>query len=408
LQNRLKELEMEKKRAEKDAEKERKARMMAETKLEMLVGSEGSRRIPEAPVNGAPTKKKGSLEKFTAKVLGHSKNRKSSDRSNSLKFTPSSPPSLRVRSLPVPETTVTSRLAHSMNLVDNRIYIIGGQDETGRLILEVGVFDVADLENVSYKTLDVKLIEPLVGHTATTIEKTIYVFGGGDGKRATNRLRHFNTATQTWHTPTCQGRAPLPRVGHSAVHLHNHILIIGGFVPRVGYTNHVFALTYQTSTWTQVQFEATDSPWTGRVGHSSHAVGDSVLVFGGSEGKGKGFADFWKLGWDESSKSYSMCDITRDFSGSLPSSRTCHQSLTIGESKILIFGGTGGAEGTTQLDSTHLIEIDSMLSHQVTLVGDTLPPLSRHASCGAGKQVFTFGGGADKSVTNSLILLEEV
>jgi hypothetical protein len=59
----------------------------------------------------------------------------------------------------------------------------------------------------------------------------MYVFGGGDARRALNDVHVLEFSTMTWSRPADTGVLPAPRAGHSTVTLGNFVAVFGGASP---------------------------------------------------------------------------------------------------------------------------------------------------------------------------------
>lgn len=163
----------------------------------------------------------------------------------------------------------TARGWHSANVVDGKIYILGGsQDATpvGGHVLTVEVYDpVTDIW--SQKS---DMPEARAAGSGSVVDGKIYLFGGYGGKQ---RVNEYDPLTDTW---TQKADMLTRRVGSSTSVLDGKIYITGGFA--LGYTGVTIVEVYDltTDTWAT----ATDMP-TGRFGAYTSVVDGKMYVIGG-------------------------------------------------------------------------------------------------------------------------------
>ena len=168
----------------------------------------------------------------------------------------------------------TSRGWHSANVVDGKIYIMGGSQNGGpsnmmRHVLTVEVFD-PETDTWSQKNDMPK--SRAVG-SGSLVDGKIYLFGGYEGKR---RVDEYDPSTDTW---TTKSEMPTARIGLSTSVLEGKIYLIGGYVPvgmRHSGLTMVEVYDFATDTWAT----APDMP-TGRLAAYTAVVDGKIYVFGG-------------------------------------------------------------------------------------------------------------------------------
>lgn len=72
---------------------------------------------------------------------------------------------------------------------------------------------------------------PRSGHSASLVGERMFVFGGGDARRALNDLHVLDLAAMAWSRPSDTGVLPPPRGGHAAAAVGTLIAVFGGASP---------------------------------------------------------------------------------------------------------------------------------------------------------------------------------
>ncbi len=165
----------------------------------------------------------------------------------------------------------TARGFHSANVVDGRIYVIGGSPKApdSGSILTVEVYEPAT------DTWTQKGDMPASRRAGFTdvVDGKIYGFGGYASRR---RVDEYDPVTDTW---TEKANLPTYRTGATTSVLDGKIYVIGGYVPGVsGYPGVATVEVYDpvTDTWTT----APDMP-TGRFAPRTSVVDGKIYAIGG-------------------------------------------------------------------------------------------------------------------------------
>ncbi len=166
----------------------------------------------------------------------------------------------------------TARGWHSASVLDGKIYIFGGSQDTGPgggHVLTVEVYDPVT-DTWSQKS---DMPEARAAGSGSVVDGKIYLFGGYGGKQ---RVDEYDPLTDTW---TQKSEMPTARVGLSTSVLDGKIYLIGGF-GAFGYRGVTTVAVYApaTDTWAT----APDMP-TGRFGAYTSVVDGKIYVFGGLE-----------------------------------------------------------------------------------------------------------------------------
>jgi len=166
----------------------------------------------------------------------------------------------------------TSRGFHSANVVDGRIYVIGGSHASYPARNHVRTVEVYDPSTDTW-TQKGDLPRGIGAGFSSVVDAKIYVFGGYGGSR---RVDAYDPSTDTWTT-----KSEMPTALHalSTSVLDGKIYAIGGYVPGVAGDPGVATVEVYdpaTDTWTT----APDMP-TGKWGPRTSVVDGKIYVIGG-------------------------------------------------------------------------------------------------------------------------------
>lgn len=115
--------------------------------------------------------------------------------------------------------------AHSMTLVNEKIFIFGGSD-IDTCYNDLYIFDAETYWWSCHKTKGIcPPPRPCRAHTANLIGDHILIFGGGNGPNYFNTLYLLNVKTLTWERPEVRGQLPSPRRAHTAW-VYNDLLYV--------------------------------------------------------------------------------------------------------------------------------------------------------------------------------------
>jgi len=166
----------------------------------------------------------------------------------------------------------TSRGFHSANVVDGKIYVIGGSQDASPDRSHVWTVEVYDPATDTW-TQKGDMPRRFGAGSSSVVDGKIYVFGGYG---ASGRVDEYDPATDTW---TQKSDMPTKRRTFTTDVLDGKIYTIGGYIPEVaGYPGLTTVEVYDpaTDTWTT----APDMP-TGRFGSRTSVVDEKIYVFGG-------------------------------------------------------------------------------------------------------------------------------
>lgn len=121
-----------------------------------------------------------------------------------------------------------------------------------------------------------------------------------------------------------------------------------------------------------------------RDSHSAVLVGETMIVFGGTNGSTK-VNDLHIL--DLRTKEWSKPDPR----GLPPSPRESHTATLIGNDRIVIFGGSGEGEGN-YLNDLHVLDITAMQWSSPEVKGEVPVPRDSHSAVAIGNKLLVYGG----------------
>lgn len=168
----------------------------------------------------------------------------------------------------------TARGWHSANVLDGRIYVIGGSSADpsgGTAILAVEVYDPATDTWIQKGNIPRRIG---AGFTSVVNGK-IYAFGGYGGL---NKVHEYDPVTDTWIQ---KADMPTRRCGHSTSVLYGKIYAIGGHPGSYPYPGLATVEVYDpaTDTWTTAPEMST-----GRCGVRTSVVDGKIYAIGGYMG----------------------------------------------------------------------------------------------------------------------------
>ncbi|CAI5724593.1 unnamed protein product [Peronospora destructor] len=192
------------------------------------------------------------------------------------------------------------------------------------------------------------------GHSTTKISnERVVVYGGtDDDERTLGDLHVFDMKTHHWTTPlNCE---TITRTWHDAVFLSskNLLLVFGGernaaAEGKVDILADIVVLDTECFLWYPPAIRG--SPPSARSGHTCTAIGNEVVVFGGSGGRNRKSAvhildcDDWN--WK-----------TVKVDGKAPTACTYHSAVAVGDDKIVYFGGNDSSKSFNEVHVLQKVE----------------------------------------------------
>eukprot|EP00013_Stygamoeba_regulata_P019579 CAMPEP_0177654394 /NCGR_PEP_ID=MMETSP0447-20121125/14303_1 /TAXON_ID=0 /ORGANISM="Stygamoeba regulata, Strain BSH-02190019" /LENGTH=621 /DNA_ID=CAMNT_0019158029 /DNA_START=286 /DNA_END=2149 /DNA_ORIENTATION=- len=226
-------------------------------------------------------------------------------------------------------------------------------------------------------------ITPRYGHTAVPYNGSIYVFGG-DGKdsRRICDLQKYNTESFSWTRPECQGCVPDSRSGHSCVVWRDSMVIFGGRDGR-NHFGDIYMYNFVDETWSKL--ETRGALVKRRYRHSACIFGNCMFVFGGEQGGEQGvcFNDFYELNLE--TNEWREVHAT----GTVPEPRSGHTAV-VHDGSMYIFGGKN--KSPQYFRSIYRFRFDTRTWSQVTADGIAPPRTYNHSAFIYRNNLYVFGG----------------
>ncbi|RHY27111.1 hypothetical protein DYB32_007516 [Aphanomyces invadans] len=175
----------------------------------------------------------------------------------------------------------------SMVSINHKLYLFGGT--SGHVYVnDLFVFDEVQLSWVLLTTHGAKP-SPRYKHQAVVVGNDMYIIGGGlyDPPKGFIDMHKFDTLTSTWSPVPCTGALPCSRIAHT-VSVYNNtsaspkFILFGGRDETGMRLNELSEFDVASSTWVQLDDDS-NAP-DARDFHTSAVSGDSMYVFGGSNG----------------------------------------------------------------------------------------------------------------------------
>ena len=243
--------------------------------------------------------------------------------------------------------------------------------------------------------------DSLVGHSTVAVGSELFIWGGGDGKRAHSGLNIIDTSYMSWSRPTASGSQPMAHVGHSAVCADAKMFVFGGYGQRQ-YWNELVVLDTGIMAW--MRPHTSGAPPAQCVLHSATLAGGSMVVVGGALDE-KPIDQIAAL--DLSTMRWSRLGGST-WEGIRPLPRFGHAAEAIG-GRIFLFGGTTGNAPDSfasflfnsgfelgyrryALDGLDVIDVEKKNFSQPHYAGESPPPCYRATMTSVRSKLFVFGG----------------
>ncbi|ETI47587.1 hypothetical protein L916_07974 [Phytophthora nicotianae] len=224
---------------------------------------------------------------------------------------------------------------------------------------------------------------PRTGHTVTSKDGRVYVFGGTDRRRRQQDLYQLDLETSTWSQVQTRGALPPRRSGALGVVHESDMFIFGGYDGRDGnYFNDLYYFNFDEQRWSQMPSVVEDRP-EARTDHIMVLHSSSIYIFGGYNGSSR-FNDL--CGYDIHAQRWSRLQAV----GAVPSRRFGHSGVVHSETnRLIVFGGWDGRDTLNDLYEYSFVTNEW---RKMETTGNSPPHRYRHTAVIFGDNMFVFGG----------------
>ncbi|KAJ4892940.1 Acyl-CoA-binding domain-containing protein 4 [Raphanus sativus] len=240
-------------------------------------------------------------------------------------------------------------------------------------------------------------------HGAAVIQDKMYIYGGNHNGRYLGDLHVLDLKSWTWSrvetkvATESEETSPTllsPCAGHSLIPWEHKFLSIGGHTKD--HSEPMQVKVFDTHTYTWSMLKTYGKPPVSRGGQSVTVVGKTLVIFGGQDANRSLLNDLHVLDletmtWDEI-----------DALGVSPSPRSDHTAAVHAERYLLIFGGGSHA---TCFGDLHVLDLQTMEWSRPAQQGEVPTPRSGHAGVTIGENWFIVGGGDNKSGASESVVL---
>ena len=245
-----------------------------------------------------------------------------------------------------------ARYRHATAVVGARLFVFGGRSNSGRLAPDLHQLNLLtgrwSIPPTGGNPPDLRW-----GHSMNAYRQWLVIFGGHRRRGCLNDTVLFDTEAMSWEAPNVEGPLPPPRGNHAAAVVADKLWLFGGDANSGGVLQHtVWSLPLATGgasvSWMAVS--ATGEPAPASCDHSAIAVGQRVLLLGGSNSDGYlSFARIPVFHTDTLAWSRLVCG------GQVPSARAGHVAAAVssgGGYNLYVFGGGNSTSG---FDDLHVL-----------------------------------------------------
>ncbi|KAF8488741.1 galactose oxidase [Gautieria morchelliformis] len=235
-------------------------------------------------------------------------------------------------------------------------------------------------------------------HTVTLIDNLAWQIGGCDHVVCTRDVLTFDTETMQWAHPETVGDIPPPCRAHSATQVDRRIFVFGGGEGPT-YYNHLYVLDTMMRSWSKVTYPPHEPQPIARRAHATWYYHGKVYLFGGGNGA-KALNDLWTL--DVSMPYEKMRWEPVDVRGPKPRPRGYHTANLIGDSVVII----GGSDGSECFEDVWVLSLERLSWHAIK--PDTPTRRLSHTATQVGSYLFVMGGHDGSKYNHDLLLFNLV
>lgn len=237
------------------------------------------------------------------------------------------------------------RWAHSATTIGRMMYVYGGCGKDNLDFKEVMQFSYASCEWTVLKD-DNRSPPPRDSHVAFGWDGRLYVFGGSTANKRLNDLWEFDVPRKTWREVKVEGKVPVEREAHAAVAVpESAVLVFGGRGPGEKLADaQVLTITSSampTLSWTNA-LQQGDLP-SPRDGHCMCGISKDIYLFGGEDNEKQMLNDLYVGSLAEScTVVWKKCPQKNP-----PLPRRAASLSSYMENYLVLIGGEAYGEGST-------------------------------------------------------------
>ena len=282
---------------------------------------------------------------------------------------------------------------HTMNVLGNKVYILGGKDRDSYtnniFVIEFNPFRLNLIEVVDNN-----------GPTSIAFHKTIsygeklIVYGGHNNVRVSDSYHTYSTLNKIWTTYKIEN--PLVREMYSAVYkkFTSRIYIFGGFYCHPDSEGEFHYNDLHVLYLNLMRFQALNAknPPIGRYSHSSIIINWTMFLFGGCRNEGlkkSCFNDLYRINlFDHEDLEWKEM-VPK---GARPPKRFNHLCLNHG-TQIIVYGGTGEGLSAPLLGDLWIFDLHTSIWSELQFENPEMDfRRTQHAGCIMDNTLLVFGG----------------
>ncbi len=141
-----------------------------------------------------------------------------------------------------------------------------------------------DLETMESGTVGSDVCYRRYGHSNSSINNDVYLFGGNWKYSYQNDLQKFDIENEALEKVQTVGKPPSPRRSHGSSVIGNILYVFGGYGDEEGTLNDLHSFNSVSKQWSEIQVSS-EKPFP-RDGMSVFGFQDKLYLFGGYSNKG--------------------------------------------------------------------------------------------------------------------------
>eukprot|EP00742_Colponemidia_sp_Colp-10_P012378 GILJ01013893.1.p1 GENE.GILJ01013893.1~~GILJ01013893.1.p1 ORF type:complete len:606 (+),score=74.32 GILJ01013893.1:2-1819(+) len=299
-----------------------------------------------------------------------------------------------------------ARWGHSATLVDGRLLVYGGYNETNKTLNDLFVLDI---ENGVWHCQINGENDPRAWHSATYVpsKRSLLVFGGEKETEtgetdALKQLMVLDCELMLWYPPVVNGAGPSARAGHSATLIDHELILFGGCAGRK-WLNDVHVLDLERWSWSKPSISG-KAPFA-RSYHTSSILPNQRILFVGGNNSDCSYRNIHIL--NRSNWSWEHPQTL----GVKPAPLTGHSCNVLDDRFVVVFGGWDytSKSDAVPYEDVFLLDTLSWTWHSVKSIGNTPGGRVGHTAVTVGDsdQILCFGGYGKETFWNDLYILSK-